>query len=93
MKRFALALFLVACSPRQTGNVDEPCKPDGTCNGQLVCRLGSEYSFCEPPLPRVEHYRAFCETCADSCADAGLRRCEIGDPSTWGGKSSVCECR
>lgn len=92
-KTLALATLLLACNKPMSavGDLDGYCKGDGTCNSPaLVCVAGESAHFC---IPKPAPYESFCDTCVIRCADAGLHRCEVGDPSTWGGKPSVCECR
>lgn len=97
-KVFVLAVAFFAC---HKGSVDERCNPDGTCNGSnLECRYsGGGASACSvkeaPPPPRRCYYESecFCVTCADKCADAGVKNCMYSDTSVWGSKPAVCECK
>ena len=92
-----IVLFLVACN-FHTGNVDESCNPDGTCNSpNLEC--WSLSSRCHAKELRNTSARCsyesecFCVTCADKCGEAGVKTCAYSDTSVWGSKPAVCECK
>jgi hypothetical protein len=90
-----LAFVLFGC---HTGDFDQPCNKDGSCNGpNLVCDRGWEKCMVKEP-PRAPgrcsyESECFCVTCADKCGDAGVKTCAYSDTSVWGAKPAVCECK
>ena len=87
---FALALITACGKQVNVGDPGGPCKSDGTCNSSsLVCYHGDNF-YCDIARPQ---FPSFCDDCFNKCGAARFLHCEVGDPTTWGGKSSVCECR
>lgn len=90
-----IAFFITAC---HTGNLDEKCNSDGTCNGE---NLECHFSRCmirykpEPVVVKRCNFESecFCIACAEKCGDAGVKMCSFSDTSVWGSKPSVCECK
>lgn len=87
-------LALTAC---HQGNFGEECNKDGTCNFQNlecsvvgVCRTRTA---ARSPTRCGSESECFCVTCADKCADAGVKQCAYSDTSVWGSKPSTCECK
>lgn len=95
MKALGLvALFLIGC---HTGNFDETCNKDGSCNSQnLECGIYDKCVVKQPPAPPRRCYyesECFCVICAEKCGDAGVKVCAYSDTSVWGSKPAVCECK
>lgn len=101
-----IAVLLIACvPPRQKGNMGDECKPDGTCNNELVCIPKWNGNICDiktvensaqiPSPPRNCYYESecFCTTCAEKCGSAGVKSCIYSDTSVWGSKPAICECK
>lgn len=87
------ACLLFACEV--PGTINATCRPDGTCvSPTLVC--DSVWGVCRAKEATATCHNdadCFCEACLQRCGNVGLRRCEYTDPSVWGSKPTVCECR
>lgn len=92
-----LSVTLTGCRSHP-GQVDEPCRKDGTCEGKLLCQWsgGADEYRCRPEAPKERcHFESecFCMTCADKCGATGVRECSFSDTTTWGAKPTVCTCK
>jgi hypothetical protein len=88
-----LSASLLAC---HTGNFNESCNKDGTCNSsnlicnQVVCIVKEAPS---PPRRCFYESECLCVTCSEKCGEAGVKECVYSDTSVWGAKPSACECK
>jgi len=98
MKKILFLLaFLVGCQ-NHPGDFGGACNKDGTCNSpNLEC--DNWMHSCRVKTPPEEPGRCkfesecFCITCAEKCADAGVKECAYSDTSVWGSKPAICECK
>ncbi len=99
MKRTLLLVLLLGCHQDPVGTLGGRCKPDGTCTGEhLFCNGTDECAPSNMPQPVnmgncFPESVCFCQRCAESCGDAGLKACQYTDTSVWGSKPATCECR
>lgn len=95
--RPAWALFAVLIIGCHTGDFDQDCNKDGSCNSpNLECKSWGRCGVKDPPhTPGRCSYESecFCVTCAERCGDAGVKVCAFSDTTVWGAKPAVCECK
>lgn len=89
MRKLVLVLLISACS---TGYLGEPCDPDGTCRSPALFCSSSGFCYAKQAQYTSDADR-FCADCLTRCGSVGLKRCEYTDPTVWGSKPTVCECR
>ena len=92
VKAMALVMLLSGCP--EPGTLGAECRPDGTCNGStLRCASDARCWSVQPELVCSGDADCFCDACLKRCGSVGIKRCEYTDPSVWGSKPTVCECR